>query len=158
TGRYQQLRLVLAPNTATQPLRNSVVVTGAGEFALATPAAQQAGLVMRIDRHVAADEQLDFVLDFDACESVVRQGAGGYLLKPVLGVLPRPSGDGLSVVGRIDNLPAEGAVVSLQQAGHVLRSTRTDATGRFLLSPAPRGNHDLVIVAEGRASAVLANV
>ncbi len=158
-GRYQQLRLALAPNTAAQPLRNAVVTAGQGETALAMPDAQQAGLVMRIDRDVAADEQLDLVLDFDACRSVVPQGAaGGYLLKPVLGMLPRPVGDGLSVAGRLGNLPAEGAVVSLQQAGRVLRSTATDADGRFLLSPAPSGSHDLVVVAPGRASTVLANV
>lgn len=158
-GRYQQLRLVLAPNTTGQPLRNSVTVAGQGTVALDTPAAQQSGLVMRIDRDLAADEALEAVLDFDACNSVVSRGAtGGYLLKPVLRILPWPTGQGSSVAGRIANMPATGALVSLQQAGRVVRSTAPDADGRFLLAPAPAGTHDLVVVAEGRASTVLAQV
>lgn len=159
TGRYRQLRLVLAPNTAEQPLRNSVTAAGQGEVALAMPAAQQSGLVLRIDRDLAADEALEAVLDFDACNSVVPLGtSGGYLLDPVVRILPWPAGEGSSVAGRIDDIPATGARVSLQQAGRVMRSTVPDADGRFLLAPAPPGTHDLVIVAEGRANTVLAQV
>lgn len=158
-GRYQQLRLVLAPNTGTQPLRNSVTRQGQGEAPLSTPPAQQRGLTMRIDERVDADGRLDAVLDLDACRSVVSSAAtGGYLLKPTLGILPRPTDTGLSVAGRLANLPAERATVSLQQEGRVLRTTMADDEGRFLLSPVPEGTHDLVVVAEGRASVVLARV
>lgn len=158
-GRYQQLRLVLAPNTATRPLLNSVTKPGEGELPLAMPPARQSGLLVRIDRDLDADEGLDLVLDFDACRSVVPDAGGGnYLLEPTLRLLPWPEGEGSSVLGRLGNLPADGAVVSLQQAGHVLRTTTTDATGRFLLSPAPSGTHDLVIRAEGRTNMLLAGV
>lgn len=159
SARYRKLRLVLAPNTASEPLRNSVTTPEQGETALATPAPQQAGLLLSIDRRASADEPLEVVLDFDACASVVSRGAaGGYLLKPVLRILPWPAGEGLSVAGRLGNMPAGGARVSLQRAGHPVRSTVADAEGRFLLSPVPAGTHDLVVVAEDRASAVLAEV
>lgn len=158
-ARYRKLRLVLAPNTAQHPLRNSVRTAGEGESALATPAAQQSGLVLSIDRDLSADETLRLVLDFDACASVVANGPGaGYLLKPVVRMLPWPSGEGSSVAGRVSNPPADGVRVSLQQAGRVVRSTAPDAEGRFLLSPAPAGTHDLVVVAEGRASSLITQV
>jgi hypothetical protein len=150
-GRYRKLRLALAPNTGSQPLRNSVTTPGRGEIALAMPAAQQAGLVLSIDRDAPADGTLAFVIDLDACASIVERAASGdYVLKPVLRTLPWPDGQGHSVAGRVANMPAGG--------GRIVRSTVADAQGRFLLSPAPAGTHDLVIVAQDRASAVLAGV
>jgi len=158
-ARYRKLRLVLAPNTAQHPLRNSVTTAGQGETALEMPAAQQSGLVLSIDRDLSADETLRLALDFDACASVVAHGpGGGFLLKPVLRILPWPEGEGSSVAGRLANALADGTRVSLQQAGRIVRSTAPDAEGRFLLSPVPVGTHDLVIVARDRASTVLAEV
>ena len=99
-GKYQQLRLVLAENGSTAPFANAVVPTGStGEVALTTPSAEQSGLKLQTNMDVIASQTADFVIDFDACKSIVTTGgngngnstAGKYLLKPVLTVSRRLS-------------------------------------------------------------------
>jgi hypothetical protein len=156
-GKYTQMRLVLAANDSTNPLANSVVPTGGSEVALTTPSGLQTGLKMNIDIDIAANKMADFVLDFDACKSVVRAGASGsYLLKPVVSVIPHfVSG----VLGYVDASLASGTTsVSVQQAGVVVKSTAPDSTGKFLLEPVAPGTYDLVLSAAGHATAVVTGV
>lgn len=88
-GKYTQLRLVLAENNGA-PFANSAKPTGESEVALQTPSGQQSGLKTNIDITVAANTTSDFVIDFDACKSIVAAGGSGkYLLKPVLSMTPR---------------------------------------------------------------------
>lgn len=160
-GTYTQMRLVLAENAAAAPLANSVVPSGGSEIALDTPSAQQSGLKMNIDVAVGANQVADVVIDFDACKSVVRRGnSGRYNLKPVLTAIPRLSDAGQRVTGYV--VPALGsggaATVSLQLNGVPVRATPPDATGRFSLYPVPPGTYDLVIAADGRATAVMTGV
>lgn len=158
-GTYTQLRLVLAANTPANPLANSLVPTGGTDVPLQTPSAQQTGLKIPVNITVEAGQTADFVIDFDACMSVVRAGKSGrYILEPVLSVIPRAGNGGLSVEGHLTSLPQAGAAVSLQRDGLVARATVTDAQGRFLLSPVPAGTYDLVIAAEGRATLVMTGV
>lgn len=156
-GRYTQLRLVLADNSTTSPLANAVKPTGEPETALTTPSAQQSGLKMPVQIDVAANQLADFVLDFDACKSIVSAGnSGRYLLKPVITVIPRlVSG----VSGRVDaSLPMGSTLVSLQAAGVTVRSTAPDAAGNFLLQPVPVGTYTFVMTAPGRNTLVLRSV
>lgn len=159
-GKYTQLRLVLAPNDAANPLANSVVPTGGTETALTTPSAQQSGLKMNVDIDVAADKIADVVLDFDACKSVVKRGnSGQYNLKPVITVVPVLSDAGLRVIGYVD--PALGATtqVSVQNAGVPVKATAPDpTTGKFVLYPVPVGTYDLVVTSSGRVTAVMTGV
>lgn len=159
-GKYTQLRLVLAPNDAANPLANSVVPTGGTETALTTPSGQQSGLKMNVDIDVAADKIADVVLDFDACKSVVKRGnSGQYNLKPVITVTPVLSDAGLRVIGYVD--PALGTAstqVSVQAAGVPVKATAPDATGKFVLYPVPVGTYDLVVTASGRVNAVMTGV
>jgi len=46
---------------------------------------------MNVDIQVDADKVADFALDFDTCRSFVRLGNSGYVLKPVIAVIPRVS-------------------------------------------------------------------
>jgi len=159
-GTYTQLRLVLAPNDAANPLANSVVPTGGTETALTTPSGQQSGLKMNVNIDVPADKIADVVLDFDACKSVVKRGnSGQYNLKPVITVTPVLSDAGLRVIGYVD--PALGTAttqVSVQAAGVPVKATAPDATGKFVLYPVPVGTYDLVVTAEGRVNAVMTGV
>lgn len=89
SGKYTQLRLVLADNTSSNPLANSVVPTGGSETALKTPSGQQSGVKMNIDITIAPNQSSDFLVNFDACKYVVSAGnSGQYLLKPVIRTTP----------------------------------------------------------------------
>lgn len=159
TGRYQQMRLVLAPNDAATPLANAVTPTGAAPVALNTPSALQSGLKLNLDVDVAANQVADLVLDFDACKSVVRLGnSGGFNLKPVVAVLPRVTDLTNRVVGYVSTAIAATTTVSAQQAGVPVKSTVPDATGRFVLTPLPAGTYDVVVSAGGRSTALVTAV
>lgn len=157
-GSYTQVRLVLAPNTAGNPLANSVWPTGGTEQALTTPSAQQSGSKIQANFSVAANQVADLVLDFDACRSLVVAGnSGQILLKPVISATPVFAAAGNAIQGYVD-ASLVGATVSAQQGGVVRRSTVPDATGRFVLSPLAVGSYDVVFGAQGRATAVLTGV
>ena len=159
-GKYTQLRLVLAANGSATPPPNSVIPTGEAETALTTPSAQQSGIKLNTNIDVASDQLADFVLDFDACKSVVKRGnSGQYNLKPVISVIPRLSDAGMRVVGYVDASIAGSAVsVSLQNNGVPVKATSPDATGRFVLYPVPAGTYDLVVTSAGRVTAVMTGV
>lgn len=159
-GKYTQLRLVLAANTPAAPLANSVVPTGGAETALDTPSAAQSGLKLNVDIDVPAGQLADFVIDFDACKSVVRRGnSGRFNLKPVIRVIPRLADAGLRVVGYVAPAIANTATqVSLQLNGVPVKATAPDASGTFVLYPVPVGSYDLVVTAAGRATSVMTSV
>lgn len=163
-GKYTQLRLVLADNQS-QPLANSVVPSGGAETALRTPGGQQSGLKINVDIDVAEGQTADFVLDFDACKSVVTAGSSGrYNLKPVLTAVPRLSDAGMRVIGYVDEaIATSGTTVSLQSNGVVVKATPPIVAdgpnkGQFVLYPVPAGNYDLVVSAAGRVTAVMTGV
>ena len=159
-GKYTQLRLVLAGNGGATPFANSVVPTGGSETALDTPSAQQSGLKLKANIDVPAGKLVDFVLDFDACKSVVKRGnSGKYNLKPVVTVIPLLSDAGLRVVGYVSPSIASGATsVSVQASGVPVKATAPDANGLFVLYPVPVGSYTLVVSAPGRVTAVITGV
>lgn len=159
-GKYTQLRLVLAVNGGATPLANSVVPTGGVETALTTPSAQQSGIKLNTDIDVASDQVADFVLDFDACKSIVTRGnSGQYNLKPVISVIPRLSDAGMRVIGYVDaSIIGSGTSVSLQSNGVPVKATPPDASGQFVLYPVPVGTYDLVVTSTGHVTAVMTGV
>lgn len=76
TGTYEQIRLVLGDD-------NTVTVDGE-TYALQTPSAQQSGLKLEVDAEVEENTEYSLLIDFDAARSIVNQGNGDYLLKPVI--------------------------------------------------------------------------
>ncbi|HOM11910.1 MAG TPA: DUF4382 domain-containing protein [Rubrivivax sp.] len=159
-GKYTQLRLVLAGNGGAVPLANSVVPAGGGETALDTPSAQQSGLKLKANIDVPAGKVADFVLDFDACKSVVKRGnSGKYNLKPVVTVIPWLSDAGQRVVGYVGwSIASTATRVSVQDSGMPVKATMPDANGMFVLHPIPVGSYTLVISAPGRVTAVVTGV
>jgi len=157
-GKYTQMRLVLADNGAAAPWANSVVPTGGTtEFPLKTPSGQQSGVKANIDIDIAADQMADFVIDFNACKSVVSAGASGnYLLKPVVTVIPRYIS---GVKGYVAASLANGdTTVSLQQGGQTVKTTVPDSTGLFMLQPVAPGTYTLVVTVPGATTEIIDNV
>jgi hypothetical protein len=150
-GHYSQLRLVLDANA------NTVVPTGGTEQALTTPSATQSGIKLTKEFDVAAGQQVDLVLDFDACKSVVTQGKGRYLLKPVVKVVPTAAVGISGVVAT--SLLGSHVTVSAQQNGVEIGATVPNpTTGEFFLSHLAAGNYDVVITADGHAAEVVGAV
>lgn len=156
-GHYSQLRLVLAPNDSIHPLANSVTPSGGAEVPLTVPSGVQTGIKLNADITIAANQLADFVLDFNACKSVVLAGASGnYLLKPVIAVTPNYAS---GVQGYVDPSLANGNTwVTLQQGGVVVKATAPDTSGHFVLQPVAPGSYDFVITAPNRSSTVITGV
>ena len=155
-GHYTQLRLVLDPNTRTD-LTNSVVPTGGVETALVTPSAVQSGIKLVNAFDVTPGQRVDLVLDFNACKSIVKRGNGVYALKPVMQVVPFALN---GIDGFVDKtMLGNEVLVTAQQGGVVMQTTAPNATtGEFFLTRLPIGNYDVVMTANGRATAVVGAV
>ena len=158
TGSYNQMRLVLADNNGASSPANWVRLTSDQSVVeLKTPSGQQSGVkAKQFNVDIAANQLANFVIDFDACKSVVTTGSGKYILKPQLTVIPRyVSG----VAGFVDTSLVTGSTsLSLQQNGVVIKATTPDSLGKFLLQPAAPGSYTLVMTAPNRTTAVVTNV
>jgi hypothetical protein len=159
SGHYQQIRLVLAENTSSTPLANSIVATGGTEQALTTPSATQSGYKVVGEFTVLPDTLTDLVLDFDACHSVVQRGNGSFSLKPVVTATP------VVVSGSISGYVSTsevGATVYAEQNGRVIKGTTVNTDGSFRLSPLTQsltnGSYDVVVVDNGFSNAVIRSV
>jgi hypothetical protein len=157
-GRYTQIRLVLEPTTGAD-LTNSIVLSSNldNEIALRTPSGTQTGIKLNNSFEVADGQRVDLVLDFDACKSVVATGNGGYLLKPVVKVIPTALN---GINGYIDPaLAGSNVTVTAQQNGEIIRSTVPNTTtNEFFLARLLPGNYDVVITADNRATAIISGV
>jgi len=122
-GTYSQLRLVLGPE-------NSIVVDGT-EYDLQAPSAQTSGLKLNLNFEVAPNELIEVYLDFDAGHSIVVQGQGGYLLKPVFHAFKKTvTGSIAGAVTNDSDEAVENATVWFVQ-GEDSVSTITGATGSY---------------------------
>ncbi len=162
-GHYTQLRLVLVPNSGSTPLANSVVLSGQPtEVPLKTPSGIQSGIKLIHQFTVGSGQRVDLLLDFDACKSIVQTGNGTYKLKPVIKVIPFVLN---GIEGFVDTtLLNSHVVVSAQIDGDSVRATVPNTvTGEFFLARldpthCPTTCYDVVITADGRATAVIAAV
>jgi hypothetical protein len=158
-GSYSQVRLVLSTNGANGAATdaNAVQPTGGAVTPLTTPSAQQSGLKLQAHFDVAAGQLSDIVLDFDACKSVVRAGnSGQFILKPVIAVVPRAV---TAIQGFVaTSLNLNSTTVSVQQNGTTVRATAPASSGQFTIPFLSTGTYTLVVVSDGRATAVVTGV
>lgn len=156
-GSYQQIRLVLAENSA-MPMANAVAPSGGAAVELDTPSGMSSGIKLQAHFDVPAGQTADVVLDFDACRSIVKRGASGrYNLKPVVSVIPMISVGAISGHVQTDLL-SRGVTVTAQSGGVVVKAAAPGATGGFNLSPIPAGTYDVVITAAGSTTRVVTGV
>lgn len=85
-GTYQQIRLVLVPG------ENFIVINTSDEtqitVPLITPSATESGYKIQGSFTVQPNTLYDLTLNFNVCQSIIQQGNGAYLLKPVVTATP----------------------------------------------------------------------
>ena len=114
-GEYSQMRLVLTDE-------NNLVFNDGSTESLQTPSAQQSGYKIRLPGFEIDEEGdvVDLTLDFDASRSIVEQGNGGYLLKPVVVVKTIDFSDGelestdTEASGRLQNVNTSGPTFTVE--------------------------------------------
>lgn len=169
-GTYQQIRLMLADNSATVANNacgnsancvvlssdNSVhqlLLSSESKTGLKIPSGQIASGGFTI----AAGQTKDLDIDFNTCASIVREGNGQYRLKPVLHA-GEVSTTSSSINGKIldhaTGNPVNGnVVVALEQkdstgVDRIVMSTLAGSDGSFVFCPIPTGTYDIVVVGE----------
>ena len=135
-GSVSQVRLILGDD-------NTVVVDGQ-TYPLATPSAQQSGLKIQFNQTLEAGVFYTVVLDFDVQKSIVKQGNGGYSLKPVIRASAIEATGIIS--GSIAPLNIPATITAVGDGVEV--STAVNADGDFVLNGLPEGTYDLTIEAE----------
>ncbi|MCF8210814.1 MAG: DUF4382 domain-containing protein [Rhodoferax sp.] len=159
TGSYNQMRLVLADNNGASSPANWVKLTSnISVVELKTPSGQQSGVkAKQFNIDIGANQLANFVIDFDACKSVVIAGSGKYLLKPQLTVVPRLISGVAGFVAPA--LTTTGFTnLSLQQGGVVVKATAPASNGTFMLQPVAPGSYTLVMTMLDRTTTVVTNV
>ena len=164
-GQYQQVRLVLAENGSGAPANALRLEPTGPDIALATPSGQQSGLKLIRPFTVEPNRVSDLILDFQVCDSIVRRGNGTYALKPVIQIL-----EAVNVAAIVGNVGAahvpnagtgqEGALVTAQKDGVVLRATVPNAVGEFTLAylDPTKSPYDIVFTQPSFGTAVIASV
>jgi hypothetical protein len=169
-GTYQQIRILLADNTAavsgnqcgssancvvlaSDPLNpRPLKLSSESKTGIKIPSGQIAGGKFV----VAAGESKDLDLDFNACRSIVREGNGSFRLKPVLhaGEVAQQAAISGTVIDAGTQAPIAGGntVVALEQndgngVDRVVMETVTDTNGAFSFCPVASGTYDLVVTA-----------
>lgn len=182
-GTYQQIRILLAASSMGMgsnkcgSVANCVMLTSdpmSTPETLQLSSETQTGIKISSGQLaggqfvVAAGDNKDLNLDFDACQSIVPQGNGKYRLKPVLHageVALQSSSTSISgtVIDSVTTQPIVGGttVVAIEQkdtggVDRVVMETVTDANGAFSFCPLPSGTYDVVIAAVNGAGVAYA--
>jgi len=167
-GHYTQLRLVLEKNLGGGNPSNYIVLEGgdpnklSDRIALDTPSGIQTGIKLIHQFTVESGHRVDLLLDFDACHSIVHTGSNKYKLKPVIKVIPYELNGIEGFVHK--DLVGSHVIVSAQVNGEIIRavvpnsSTDPDFRGKFFLPRLDPGDYDVVITADGHATAVITEV
>ena len=132
-GTISQIRLILGDN-------NTVLVDGVVHH-LNTPSAEQSGLKLQIHQTFVAGVSYTILLDFDANQSIVKQGNGEFQLKPVIRTIDAAVSG--SIRGSISPINI-GTVVTATSNG-ISYSTITNLNGEFMIAGLPAGSYDVTI-------------
>ena len=134
-GAVTQMRMILGTE-------NYVTVDGV-RYPLATPSAQQSGIKLNWNQTLQPDGAYEIWLDFDADKSVVKQGNGNYLLKPVIRIFSKET-DG-QIKGYVAPAEAQTTVKLLNAAtNEEIMTAIPEANGYFMLRGIPEGNYKLM--------------
>jgi len=171
-GTYQQIRVILAPNTATisgnacgssancdmltsdsSNTPHPLLLSSEAQTGIKIPGSQ----ISSGGFTIAAGQTKELDINFLTCESIVQQGNGQYRLKPVLHageVSAISTSINGTVVDSVTGKAVNGTVyVAIEQPDNtiakidrVLMYEKVNADGTFVFCPLPAGSYDVVIV------------
>ena len=170
-GTYQQIRLILASNSATGVSGNAcgsanaancvVLSSDSSVHPLLLSSESQTGIKIPSGQiasggfTIAAGQTKDLDIDFSTCESIIEEGNGQFRLKPVLHA-GEVSTTSTSINGTVLDAATGNAVkgsvlVAVEQkdstgVDRIQRSILTDTDGSFVFCPLPAGTYDVVVV------------
>jgi hypothetical protein len=171
-GTYQQIRVILAPNTATVSgnacgsSANCVMLTSDSSntpHTLQLSSEAQTGIKIPGSQissggfTIAGGQTKELDINFLTCESIVKQGNGQYRLKPVLHA-GEVSAISTSINGTVVDSATGKAVngtvyVAIEQPDNtvakvdrVIMYEKVNADGTFVFCPLPSGSYDIVIM------------
>jgi hypothetical protein len=135
-GKISQLRLILGDN-------NSIVVNGVTEdLPLEVPSGSESGLKFNIHADLIAGIEYKMWIDFDVLRSIVVNGNGDHILKPVLRTFTEATSGAIKGIV----LPTEaGATVSATNGIDILTAIPDPLTGEFLIRGVPAGTWTVTI-------------
>jgi Domain of unknown function (DUF4382) len=167
-GKYQQIRLILADNSATVANNacgnsaNCVVLSSDNSVhQLLLSSESKTGLKIPSGQiasggfSIAAGQTKDLDIDINTCASIVQEGNGQYRLKPVLHageVNTTSSSINGKVLDHQTGNPVNGnALVALEQTDatgvdRIVMATLAGSDGTFVFCPIPTGTYDVVVV------------
>jgi hypothetical protein len=136
-GKVSQLRLILGEN-------NSIVVNGiASALPLEVPSGSESGLKFNIHADLVGGVEYKLWIDFDCLRSVVVNGAGDYILKPVLRTFTEATSG--AIKGVVSPLGANATVQATDGLGGILSAIPDPVTGEFLIRGVPPGTWSVLI-------------
>lgn len=178
-GKYQQIRIMLAPDSAASSVSqnacgsfaNCVVLSDGSIKDLSLSSEAQTGLKIPSGQIgggefvVGAGKTEDLDIDFNTCISIIQEGNGQFRLKPVLRageVSTTSTSINGTIVSSLTSKPIVGGtvVVAVEQTDatgvdRILMSTVADpVTGGFVFCPLPAGSYDIVAVGIDAAGVV----
>jgi len=136
-GKVSQLRLILGEN-------NSIVVNGiSSALPLEVPSGSESGLKFNIHADLVGGVEYKLWIDFDCLRSVVVNGAGDYILKPVLRTFTEATSG--AIKGVVSPLAANATVQATDGLGGILGAIPDPVTGEFLIRGVPPGTWSVLI-------------
>ena len=135
-GKVSQLRLILGEN-------NSIVVNGiSSALPLEVPSGSESGLKFNIHADLVGGVEYKLWIDFDCLRSVVVNGAGDYILKPVLRTFTEATSG--AIKGVVSPLAANATIQATNGVG-IVTAIPDPVTGEFLIRGVPPGTWSLLI-------------
>jgi hypothetical protein len=134
TGKLSQIRLVLGDDN-TLKINDQIIP-------LSTPSAQQSGLKLQVNQNLQEEFTYNFILDFDAAQSVVATGAANkYNLKPVIKCSAEENSG--AIEGIVALIGEKAYITAIQ--GDNIYSTYTDESGGFMLKGVAPGVYQIKV-------------
>src|SRR6188768_4358004 len=135
-GKISQLRLILGQN-------NSIVVNGVSSaLPFEVPSGSESGLKFNIHADLIGGVEYKLWIDFDMARSVVDNGAGSYILKPMLRNFTEATSG--SIKGVVFPVAANATIQATNGVG-IVTAIPDPVTGEFLIRGVPPGPWSVLV-------------